>query len=261
MTRSRRLTRSLLLAATLILGAAAPARADDPRAGARRDEECGAAAVAGQTLQRQGQLLAARERFGACARDVCRPDIVEDCTRWLRDTVDATPTIVIAPRDRAGADVAGVSVTIDGRPVDEGDASRAIPLDPGAHVVRCERAGAPPESRSVVLREGEKRRLVEIVLEVPGAVPPAPGPPRGEARGGPRIPLPAYVAGSIALVGLGVFGSFAVIGADDRARSGCDVGCAAEDASRVRRELAIADVGLGIGAVALAVAAITVLLR
>jgi hypothetical protein len=258
MSLTIRRTASAVLAGFAVLAAAGASQG----AGPRDVEECAEAAVDGQTLQRQGRLIAAQARFERCAREGCRPDIVKDCAAWLREVTDATPSIVVAARDDSGTDRTDARLWIDDDPRTETDRARAIPLDPGSHVVRFEVPGAPPQSRTVVLREGDKRRAVDVVF--PRAL--SSGAPTKEAERprastSTRTPTMAYVSGGVGLTALAVFGTFAIVGAVDRARSDCGSGCAAADAERVRTELLIADVGLGIGLAALAVTTVLMLKR
>src|ERR1700678_4573205 len=77
---------------------------------------CIAASTDGQTLRKQGRLLAAREEMIACARDACPPIVRSHCARWLSEVDAATPSVVVRAEDPAGADVMGARLFIDGRP-------------------------------------------------------------------------------------------------------------------------------------------------
>ena len=70
----------------------------------------------------------------------------------------AIPTLIVAAKDSAGNDRLGVTVTIDGMPL-EGVDGRPIALDPGEHTFRFEAAPLPPLEKSLVLRTGEKNRV------------------------------------------------------------------------------------------------------
>jgi hypothetical protein len=237
-----------------VLSAAGNTRAAGPVGGP--GAPCADAAVDGQKLRQAGRLREAGARFSECAAERCRADIVNDCTSWLRQVDEATPSIVVAARDGRGGDLLDVRVAIDGQVVG-GDRARAIPLDPGRHVVVFERAGARPQNVVVVLREGEKLREVVATFSQPASTA-APAPDRGVRRG---LPAAAYVGGAVAVAGFAVFGTFGAVGAVDHGSSSCGGGCAPDDAERVRRELLIADVGLGVGLAALAATAIWLLAR
>jgi hypothetical protein len=123
---------------------------------------CSAAYEQGQILQRTGELLAAREKLIACASDTCPAVLRGDCARWLSDVDAATPSIVIAAHGASGEDVLDVRVLVDGRVVATHLGARGIPLDPGEHALRFERAGARPIERRILLREGEKERAIDV---------------------------------------------------------------------------------------------------
>jgi hypothetical protein len=240
--------RSLVCA---IAAACSLASSMDPARAEGSIDACNSAAVDGQTLRRAGRLREARGRFESCAKSSCRADIVSDCTRWLAEVDQAAPSIVIIARDANGVDVIGASVTIDGQPQQTEALARAIPLDPGEHVIDLVRPGGARLRLPVMLREGERMREVVATF-----VPDTPPPPHPEETGESRpVPASVYVAASIGVVGLIGFAVAGGIADADWNRTGCDVGCGHDDAVRVRRELLVADVSLGIGVVSLGVAA------
>lgn len=78
-------------------------------------EACLSAADEGQSLRDDAKHMLAREQFLACAREVC-PRIVRDqCTEWLRQLDEATPTVVFGAKDDCGNDVTSARVTSDGK--------------------------------------------------------------------------------------------------------------------------------------------------
>lgn len=229
-----------------LLGALlAPATAiADPQADA-----CYSAPVDGQTLQRAGKLLEARERFAGCARTSCPPEIVADCSRWLSDVEAATPSVVMAARDGEGHDVVDVRVVIDGRaPVDL--SARAIPLDPGAHKLVFQRAGSADVSVDTLLREGEKNREVAVRF---GVAPGAAGEP-GSPRAGRPVPLAVWIAGGAGALGLASFATFGALGVSERGANHCDSGCTQGQKDAVDSKYLVANVSLGVGVVGLGVA-------
>src|SRR5262249_12997869 len=103
-----------------------------------------------------------REELVTCARDVCPAFIRTDCTAWLPEVTSALPTIVIAPLDGDGRDLAGGVVSVDNKVVNAATGLE-VPLDPGEHVVTLE-APAGRIRQRVVVRTGEKARRVELRL-------------------------------------------------------------------------------------------------
>ena len=153
MMSTRRRSALVAVAMTTALGSSSP-----PAQGAGPDR-CLMAPVEGQKLQKAGKLLDARDRYATCATNACPAEVVEDCMRWMRQVDDALPSVVVAARDPKGHDLADVRVSIDGKvPVEM--SSRAIRLDPGAHVFLFRQSGSADQEQPVTLREGEKNREI-----------------------------------------------------------------------------------------------------
>jgi hypothetical protein len=175
--------RASLLAAAVALsfGVASPlARAADTKA------ECIAAADQGQSLRDEGKYTRARESFARCASDTCPKVVARSCNQWLHETDEATPTVVLGAKDEAGQDLTNAQVTLDGKPFAEALDGKPAQVDPGQHVFRFTRAGSEPAEATVVLRAGEKNRVVGVSLKPPAAstAEPPPPPPAGEREPG-----------------------------------------------------------------------------
>jgi hypothetical protein len=212
------------------------------------DDECMNAPVEAQKLQKSGKLLEARARFLTCARPTCPAEIVRDCTQWVHDVEQATPSVVIAGRDADGHDLADVQVFIDGNLVTV--SPQAIPLDPGPHTFLFKRAGSADLEDHATLHEGEKNRNVIGTFGGGATTGPTPG---TTSR---PVPAGVWVTGIAGLVGLGVFGVFGAIGVSDRSANHCDTGCPQAQKDDVDTKFLIADIGLAVGVVGLAVATI-----
>ena len=247
-------------AAFLVVSLAAiHARAEDPAA-------CVDNAERGQAVRDAGKLLEARELFVQCSQASCPAPVRKACVQWLLDLDGRIPSIVPSARDVEGRDVADARLSIDGIVVPGPANGGAIRVDPGRHVVVFEHAGRRAEE-AIVAREGERARIVEVVLPS-GAVPLAPArnerarpAARGAGGGGPTIPTAAFVLGGVGVVGVGLFGYLAATGASDYAslRDTCSPHCAHDDVARIRTRFAIADISLAVGAAALTAAAILIL--
>jgi hypothetical protein len=222
----------------------------------RADDPCLTSPVEGQKLQREGKLLEARERFDACARNTCPTEIVQDCTRWARSVEDALPSVVIAARDSQGRDLLDVRVSIDGR--DPAELSeRAMSLDPGTHRFVFERAGSANIEQQVLLREGEKNRQIKVTFELRPTVTQTAKheqPVRERKTTSAPVPAGAWIMGGVGVAALASFGTFAVVGINQRSRDGCDTGCTQAESDSVNRKFLVADVSLGVGIVALGIA-------
>jgi len=140
----------------LTTGTANVARADD--------DACIAASENEIPLRKQGKLEAALAQLTVCAARTCPQQISAECARRIRDINAIQPTIVLAAMDSSSNDLSAVTVTVDGLPFATALDGRAVPLDPGTHTLHFESAGMAPIDKTLVIREGEKERRVNIVL-------------------------------------------------------------------------------------------------
>jgi hypothetical protein len=220
-------------------------------------DTCLDAPVQGQKLVRAGHPIAAREKFAACAQKACPAEIVKDCETWMQDATRSIPSIVTAVRDAAGSDVEA-SLGIDGGPAAP-LAARAIELDPGPHHLVFRLAHGRDVARDVVLREGEKDRPIVVTLEdtAPGAVPPPAAAPAPRSPSAPSRPVPVsvWIAGGVGGAALATFAVLGGLGVSARSSDHCDTGCSTPQKKAVDGEFLAADVSLGVGVVALGIAA------
>jgi hypothetical protein len=234
--------RALALAAiALSVIVASPARADED------DKQiCLKAYDWAQAEREKAHLLRAHAQLETCGRDVCPGPIKKDCIEWLAQVEASTPSLVIAVTDEHGRDLHDATVLIDGVAIDHPLDGRAIAVDPGQHTMSFEASGHKPAHESVIAREGEKLRRVEVRLEdVTITLPVEPA---------PRRPLVQYVGGGTALVALGVFGFFSLKGATEMwsLEDGCGKtkSCKQQDVDRAHDKLVVGDVALGVALVA-----------
>lgn len=232
-------------------------------ASAKPASQCVRAANEGQTLRDQGKLLSARDELVVCARPECPKVVAAECRKWLEDVSARIPTVVVALRDGAGADVSA-RILVDGKPSEEATAGRAISLDPGPHVFRGESDRGIAE-RSVVVREREAGQ--RVVLDLPKAAEPKPPsllPRPKDPVTETHRPVPAFtwlMAGT-AVVGAGVGTVFAI---DAGSRFGdlkerCP-SCTEDEVSGLRMRSTVADVAFGVAIVAAGITIVSYLLR
>lgn len=192
--------------ALVLLVSAGPAAAQGRGSAAAR--ACADAASSGQVLRDDGKLIEARARFVTCAQPSCPKLIQKDCAEWQSDVDARLPTVVLSAKDDVGHDVANVSVTLDGNAFQGGLANgRSTPVNPGRHTFAFTAPGHRAAERVIVVREGERARAVDGVLErlVKPAAPEKDGGSRegGETSSGPG-PLP-FILGGLGLAGAGAF--------------------------------------------------------
>jgi hypothetical protein len=248
--RGRAWVAGLVLVACL--GARA-ASAEPPKAVCAHDAE------EGQRLRGQGKLREARDAFTSCASERCPALVRSDCSGWLSEVDAALPTVVVraTPAEDPTRELYDVEVQLDDVPLTSKLDGRELPVNPGEHRFRFIARDRIAAQDTLVVRSGEKHRLLTVVL--PSNHPPAilvrqPAPPP------PRVGLLAkvlLVGGGAALVTAAALGTSAWL--DERSlRRNCAPGCSKVDVDRVRVRLRVADASLAIGALALAGAAVAI---
>src|SRR5262245_60675118 len=226
--------------------------------------------VANQKLRREGKLTLAREQLLECAQESCPGAIKADCARWLGELEQNIPTIVIDAKGRDGKDTVAVRVFVDGDKVADQLDGRPIPIDPGAHTLRFEHDGANAVEQAVVVQQGSKNRSVSVSFAPAATADPEPGganqPPPTNGDDGPPVHWAAVaVVGALSLGAFGCFIGFGVTGKNDADELDRTCGenaedpnlrktCTDEQIDAVRTKLIVADVSLGVGIAAAAVA-------
>jgi hypothetical protein len=236
------------LVAMLLLGATA---AQVPRAARAQDSEaCATAYVGAQRLRLKAELRAAREQLLLCSKDSCAAALRQDCVRWLAENDATMPSVVFAVRGPRGDDVTAVRVAMDGAPLVDQVGGLAVSVDPGPHTFRFEMQGAAPVEQRVVVREGERARLISASFAPPPSVPPA----TPERRGVP-LWLDATVGGvGVVLAGVGTYFEFAGL-SGKRDLDACKGSCTQDAIDSNRSTFRAGDILIGAGLVALAVGA------
>jgi hypothetical protein len=255
--RFRALSAALAIVGVLPHGSAS---AEDARS-------CIAAADDGQRIRDQGKLIDARSQFARCANEKCPAEIRKACASWLADLDQRQPLVVLAARDSHGQDLVQVHVTMDGAQLTDTLDGRAIPVDPGPHTFRFEAPPALPSEQTIVARERDKTRVVNVVMgdaaEAHVAATPVPVPvlPAPETPSVDRTPV--YLLGGVGVLALGSFAYFGVTGQHDKnaLANSCapSHSCAQDDVSAAHTKLIVADASLAVGVVALAVATVWLL--
>jgi len=178
--------------------AAALALAAPAFAGSR--DRCLPTFMDAQTLRLKGELHAAREKFRTCAKPTCPKLVRRDCVDGLGKIASAMPTIVLGARDHHDRDVVDVRVSLDGTLLISRLDGKPVEIDPGSHTLHFETDDGPPVDETVLVREGEKDRLVSAVVGPKPLPPPPPPPPPPPVSSGPS-PW-AWVVGGVGLATL-----------------------------------------------------------
>jgi hypothetical protein len=239
-----------LVAACVALGmlSAGEARAQNKQACVNAYEDA-------QYLRKDRKLRDARQRLLVCAQSECPTAVRNDCTGWLAEVDKSLPSIVFGATDGAGKELVDVKVTMDGAEVATKLDGGAVPVDPGPHVFRFSRAGAADVEESVVVKEGEKNRIITARFkDETKPSPVTPVTPAPEA-GGRSLALPIILTGVgvAGIAGAIIVGAGAKSDADDL-RNTCAPRCAHSAVDDVKTKLLVSDIFLGVGVVSLGLA-------
>lgn len=221
-----------------------------PAAEGQDKAACADAYKGAQVQRKSGALKRARESLLVCVSDRCPSVIQPDCTRWLTEVEAALPSLAFAAKGADGRDLTAVKVTVDGQVLAESLDGKSIPIDPGSHALHFETQGETPIDQTIVVREGEKARVVSVswaklaAAETPSSATAPPPPPA-------RAPVAAWVLGGVGVASLATFGVLALHGSSRRSdlKNSCYGHCSDSDVSSVKTEFAIADAALGVGIV------------
>lgn len=244
--------RSVLVLATMLV--ARTAHADAPAA----LDACFSASEKAQVARDDGHYALARQLFAKCAQDTCPPTVRNDCTKSVADVASVQPSVVFGVQDEREQDLREVTVSVDGEPLVSQVDGRPVEVDPGSHVFAFSTAQHRTKTVSLVVRAGEKNRLVSVRLERPQRTERTSTPDAEHARSVPAL--------SLVLVGVGIAaigaGTIAVLSArsdlSDLEAAPCASTrtCAESDVDSVRTRLVVGDAFFATGVVAIGAAVV-----
>lgn len=216
-----------------------------------------------QVSRIDGHLMHSRSMLKQCSRQACPAAVQRDCVRWLDEVSSQIPTVVFEAITDAGA-AQKVTVVSQQRVVTQELDGRPIQMDPGYYEFSFELPGRAPKSVSVLLKQGEKNKLVTVDFRVPAAVsPPAPvlapaptavstshpGPP-GEPTTTRSSSTAVYVLSGIAVAGALAATVFGVSTKtkNDNARESCAPDCSEKRIDEINRWAMVTDVSIAVAA-------------
>jgi hypothetical protein len=229
---------------------------------------CMSAAESAEDLRKAGKLLEARDKLLVCSQPACPAFVRSDCKSWLNDVTGALTSVAIHA-ERRGQVLTDVVVKLDGATVATTLAGTApwtsVDVNPGLHSFRFEHADDPPVEESVTLTPGTKLREIDVQFAPQEAAAPPPSPPTPPAPAPPAarpVPVPVYVVGGAGVVITGVATFFQVSGMSKvSGLNSCKPDCSVASRNDARTTLWVGNVGLGVGVLTLATAAVLFIRR
>jgi hypothetical protein len=228
-----------------------------PQQAVAGDIDCPTASEQGQKLRDQGKIIKARDMFLLCSRPTCPSVVRKDCAKWLPEVEEAVPTVVVAAHDYQGGDLATVTVTVDDQPFASTLDGKALPIDPGPHTFKYETQGSPAVTQTVIVRSGEKNRIIKVDFPPPPGKAKKPDEKKPDDRPPPpkdnSPPIGAYALGGVGVIALGSFAFFGITGKNDlnNLKSTCAPYCQSSALDDAKTKLLVADISLGVGVLAL----------
>jgi hypothetical protein len=221
---------------------------------------CAQAYESAQEEKATGRLRAAIEHLKTCIDPGCAQFIREDCVRWMDQAESALPTVVFSVRED-GEDLTDVEIQCDHKPLTGTLDGKALPVDPGLHDFSFTVRGLAPTSRQVLIREGERNRIVNVEFSKPSVAPPSPSAGAttmlpGETDLRPKTGALPYAFAGVGALGVVGFTAFALLGNSQQGEleRTCSPFCQSSQVDSVKTKYLLADLSLGVGLVSLAVA-------
>jgi hypothetical protein len=221
---------------------------------------CVQAHASGQREAKAGRLKAASELFAACvSQDGCPDAIRAECAEFRKNTQRDLPTLIFAAIDAQGGDLIEVRVSADEQLLTEKLDGRPIAIDPGQHHFKFELASGEVLESDVLVREGERNRIVSMRAKpAPKAVDEAPAKSNEVAADQHRLPPGFWVASGVGAAALVSFGAFALAGNSKQSTlNECAPNCPPSqhsDYDAMKRDYLIADISLGVAVASAGVA-------
>ena len=213
-----------------------------------------------------GRLTESRRALKGCALEACPTAVQRDCVRWLDELTEQIPTIVFEAITDSGA-AQRVRVAHGERVLLEVLDGRPIELDPGYYEFRFELGDHEPEIVSVLLKQGEKNRLVSAdfrrsvpdeLVNVPAQAPASQPVSRVReqhqaAADGPLprpVPVALYASAGVAIAAAATATAFGINTRllENEAYDECAPGCSEERIDGIQRSALITDIALAVAA-------------
>jgi len=241
-----------LVALSLLLGVPSAALADVTA--------CVQAHTSGQREAKAGRFKAASELFASCVSEQGCPDAIRaECAEFYKGAEHSVPTLIFAALDERGGDLIQVRVSAEEQVLCETLDGRPIPVDPGEHHFKFELASGQVLESDVLVREGEKNRIVSVRAKpTPSTASEARTSSLDVDQGARKLPTSFWVASGVGAAALVSFGAFAAMGHGKQSSlNDCSPSCSSSshaDYDAMSQNYLIADISLGVAVVSAGVA-------
>jgi len=217
--------------------------------------KCAGAYEQAQRTRNEGLYRASREHMLVCADEGCPKVLRDECVKWLGELDNAMPTVLVVAKDEKGNELSDVSVSVDGTKLVDHLDGKALSVDPGTRTFRFTRAGSDTVEQKVLIREGEKRRIVNVTFTLSTEPPPAPAKDAPSSKGSGSVPTATWILGGVGVVALGLsvpmYASYFRFTDSDCARAGT---CEPSHVDAAKRNLIYANITSAVGGLALGAA-------
>jgi hypothetical protein len=215
-----------------------------------------------QAHRQKDELLVARQQLLLCAAPACPNLIRNDCVVWFAQVEQAIPSVVLEAKNEGG-EILDVTVTMDKKTIATQLDGQPIDIDPGLHTFRFEHTGLPPIEQRLIVRAGEKSRLVSASWAKPKAEQPADVPARAPAPMERPVPASVWIAAGVGIVGIAGFSYFGLAGnrKTNDLENSCAPFCSTDQVNTVKTDYLVGDISLGVGVVSLGAALVLLLTR
>lgn len=201
----------------------------------------------GQLLRDEGSLVKAAQLFSSCTAADCPGPVREECGQFFEEVNGRLPSVVLSARDRSGTDLVGVTVSLDGKPLEGALNGVAVELDPGPHILDFVHPDGRSVEKKILIQEGARSRPVVALFEdARPTTRPAPLENQPLAKQGNGNKTLAYILGGVGVVGLASFTAFALSGKgeEDTLRATCAPNCSEAQREGVGTKYLLADISL-----------------
>lgn len=209
--------------------------------------------ASGQREAKAGHLKLASQLFTSCgSSEECPSEIRAECVDFYAAVERSVPTVIFTASDENGHDLTAVRVYTGEELVTEDLDGRALPLDPGKYEFRFVTPEGVEAKSEVLVREGEKNRVISVRVRASSLALSAVASSRGDALSPKRGALPTgfWISTGVGVAALASWGAFALLGHGQQSTlDACSPTCSASkhgDFDAMRTDYLIADVSLGI---------------